>query len=154
MAANQGPKTSNMTRNPDPVTPSPPGSVELPDARDTRPAPSGTRRTSEAPIAEPWRDALLRISTSLPIDIAPEDLGRMFLERVALLFPSASLGICIAQPGHAEPVVLYRMQPGARRGPERHPTRLFPGYSEERIRKFLGGNLLRVFRQITSPSER
>jgi len=23
------------------------------------------------------------------------------------------------------------------------------GYSEERIRKFLGGNLLRVFRQIT-----
>ena len=28
------------------------------------------------------------------------------------------------------------------------------GYSEERIRKFLGGNLLRVFRQITSPSER
>jgi membrane dipeptidase len=28
------------------------------------------------------------------------------------------------------------------------------GYSEERIRKFLGGNLLRVFRQITSTSER
>jgi membrane dipeptidase len=26
------------------------------------------------------------------------------------------------------------------------------GYSEERIRKFLGGNLLRVFRQITEKS--
>ena len=26
------------------------------------------------------------------------------------------------------------------------------GYSEERIRKFLGGNLLRVFRQITERS--
>jgi len=132
VAANQGPKTSKMTRNPDAVTPTP-SSVDLPDGRDTRPAPSGTRRTSEAPIAEPWRDALLRLSTTLPIDIAPEDLGRMFLERVALLFPSASLGICIAQPGRAEPIVLYRMQGGARRGPERHPTRLFPGYSEERI---------------------
>ena len=41
-----------MSRNPDTVTPAP-GSVELPDAsRDTRPAPSGTRRASEANIAE------------------------------------------------------------------------------------------------------
>src|SRR5882724_7354855 len=121
-----------MTRNPDAVTPIP-SSVDLPDPRDTRPAPSGTRRTSEAPIAEPWRDSLLRLSTTLPIDIAPEDLGRMFLEGVALLFPSAALGICIVQAGRAEPVVLYRMPPGARRGPERDPTRLFPTYSEERI---------------------
>jgi membrane dipeptidase len=26
------------------------------------------------------------------------------------------------------------------------------GYSEDRVRKFLGGNLLRVFREITSQS--
>jgi two-component system NtrC family sensor kinase len=129
---NRGQKTSDMTRNPDAITPAP-GSVELPDPRDTRPAPSGTRRTSEAPIAEPWRDSLLRLSTTLPIDIAPEDLGRMFLEGVALLFPSSALGICIVQAGRVEPVVLYRLQPGMRRGPERDPSRLFPTFSEERI---------------------
>jgi len=121
-----------MSRNPDPVTP-PPGSVDLPDGRETRPAPSGTRRASEAPIAEPWRDVLLRLSTTLPIDIAPEDLGRMFLDGVALLFPGAALGICTVQAGRAEPVVLYRLARGMRRGPERDPTRLFPTYAEERI---------------------
>jgi two-component system, NtrC family, sensor kinase len=121
-----------MSRNPDAATP-PPGSVTLPDARETRPAPSGTRRTSEAPIAEPWRDVLLRLSTTLPIDIVCEDLGRMFLDGVALLFPGSALGICMVQAGRAEPVVLYRLAPGMRRGPERDPTRLFPTYSEERI---------------------
>ncbi|HXK16860.1 MAG TPA: ATP-binding protein [Polyangiaceae bacterium] len=121
-----------MTRNPDAITPTP-ATVELPDGRDTRPAPSGTRRTSEAPIAEPWRESLLRLSTTLPIDIAPGDLGRMFLDGVALLFPNAALGICIVHAGRAEPVVLYRLQPGMRRGPERDPTRLFPTFSEERI---------------------
>jgi two-component system, NtrC family, sensor kinase len=121
-----------MSRNPDTITPVP-GSVELPDPRDTRPAPSGTRRTSEAPIAEPWRDVLLRLSTTLPIDIACEDLGRMFLDGVALLFPGAALGICMVQAGLAEPVVVYRLGPGIRRGPERDPSRLFPSYAEERI---------------------
>jgi signal transduction histidine kinase len=121
-----------MTRNPDAVTPAP-ASVDLPEGRDTRPAPSGTRRSSEAPIAEPWRDVLLRLSTTLPIDIACEDLGRMFLDGVALLFPGAALGICMVQAGRAEPVVLYRLGHGLRRGPERDPTRLFPTYSEERI---------------------
>lgn len=121
-----------MSRTPDAATP-PPSSVELPDTRETRPAPSGTRRASEAPIAEPWRDVLLRLSTTLPIDIACEDLGRMFLDGVALLFPASSLGICMVQPGRAEPVVLYRLGPGLRRGPERDPSRLFPTYTEERI---------------------
>ena len=121
-----------MSRNPDAATP-PPGSVTVPDPRETRPAPSGTRRTSEAPIAEPWRDVLLRLSTTLPIDVACEDLGRMFLDGVALLFPGAALGICMVQAGRAEPVVLYRLAPGMRRGPERDPTRLFPTYPEERI---------------------
>lgn len=121
-----------MSRNPDSMTPLA-GSVDAPGARDTRPAPSGTRRTSEAPIAEPWRDVLLRLSNSLPIDIACEDLGRMFLDGVALLFPGAALGICMVQAGRAEPVVLYRLGSGMRRGPERDPSRLFPTYPEERI---------------------
>jgi len=121
-----------MSQNPDTVTPVP-GSVEGGDVRDTRPAPSGTRRTSEAPIAEPWRDVLLRLSNSLPIDIACEDLGRMFLDGISLLFPGTSLGICLVQAGRPEPVVLYRVGPGMRRGPERDPSRLFPTYAEERI---------------------
>src|SRR5688572_14201911 len=121
-----------MTRNPDGITPTPAG-VDLPDVRDTKPAPSGTRRTSEAPIAEPWRDVLLRLSTTLPIDIASEDLGRIFLDGVSLLFPGSALGICIVQAGRAEPAVVYRLGPGMRRGPERDPSRLFPSYAEERI---------------------
>jgi signal transduction histidine kinase len=121
-----------MSRRPDPLTPAP-DSVRLPDDRDTRPAPSGTRRASEAPIAEPWRDVLLRLSTTLPIDVARDDLGRMFLDGVALLFPGAVLGICLVDAGRAEPVMLYRLGAGVHRGPERDPSRLFPTYSEERI---------------------
>ncbi len=133
MARNRGQKTSEMSKRPDSVTPAA-ASSDQPDApRETRPAPSGTRRTSEAPIAEPWRDVLLRLSSSLPIDIACEDLGRMFLDGVALLFPGAALGICLVQAGRAEPVVLYRLGHGMRRGPERDPTRLFPTFVEERI---------------------
>lgn len=129
-----------MSRNPDTVTPAP-GSVELPDAsRDTRPAPSGTRRASEAPIAEPWRDVLLRLSTTLPIDVAPDDLGRIFLDGVALLFPSAALGICIVQAGRAEPAVVFRLPPGKQPGPERDPSRLFPTYAEERIYELEDGS--------------
>jgi two-component system, NtrC family, sensor kinase len=121
-----------MSQRSDPFTPSP-SSVELPDERDTRPAQSGTRRSSEAPIAEPWRDVLLRLANSLPIDVACEDLGRIFLDGVALLFPGAALGICLVEAGRAEPVVLYRLGSGVRRGPERDPSRLFPSYAEERI---------------------
>jgi two-component system, NtrC family, sensor kinase len=120
-----------MSRTPDTLTPMP-SAVEGLD-RETRPAPSGTRRTSEAPIAEPWRDVLLRLSNSLPIDIGLEDLGRIFLDGVALLFPGASLGICLVQAGRPEPIVLHRLGAGLRRGPERDPSRLFPTYPEERI---------------------
>jgi len=129
-----------MSRNPDGVTPTP-ASLDLPEpSRETRPAPSGTRRSSEAPIAEPWRDVLLRLSTTLPIDIAPEDLGRVFLDGAALLFPSAALGICIVQAGRAEPAVVYRLGPGVRRGPERDPSRLFPTFAEERIYQLEDGS--------------
>jgi two-component system, NtrC family, sensor kinase len=52
---------------------------------------------------------------------------------VALLFPGASLGICLVQAGSPDPVVLFRLGGGARSGPERDPSRLFPTYPEERI---------------------
>jgi len=122
-----------MSRNPDSITPAPPNAEALDSGRDGRPAPSGPRRSSEAPIAEPWRDVLLRLSNSLPIDVACEDLGRMFLDGVALLFPSSALGICVVDAARAEPVILYRLPPGVRRSHERDPTRLFPSFSEERI---------------------
>jgi two-component system, NtrC family, sensor kinase len=121
-----------MSQKPDSLTPLPSSAV-VPDSRDTRPAPSGTRRTSEAPIAEPWRDVLLRLSNSLPIDVTFEDLGRVFLDGVAVLFPEAALGICMVQAGRPEPIVVYRLGAGLRRGPERDPSRLFPTYAEERI---------------------
>jgi signal transduction histidine kinase len=107
--------------------------VGLPAPRDTRPAPSGTRRASEAPIAEPWRDVLLRLSNTLPIDVSSEDLGRLFLDNVSLLFPSCALGICVVHAGRVEPVIVYRLPPGMRHGHDRDPTRLFPSFAEERI---------------------
>jgi signal transduction histidine kinase len=128
-----------MSERPEALTPAP-GSVELPDARDTRPAPSGTRRASEAPIAEPWRDVLLRLSNTLPIDVTSEELGRVFLDNVSLLFPSCALGICVVQAGRAEPVVVHRFPPGMRPSPERDPTRLFPSFAEERIIELLDGS--------------
>ncbi len=121
-----------MSRNPDPLTPTP-ASAELGEPRETRPAPSGPRRSSEAPIAEPWRDVLLRLSTALPIDVSSEDLGRLFLDGVAMLFPGSAVGICIVQAGRAEPVMVHRLAPGMRRGPERDPSRLFPTFGEERV---------------------
>lgn len=122
-----------MTRNPDAITPAPASAELLGDlSRDTRPAPSGTRRASDAPIAEPWRDVLLRLSTTLPIDIAPEELGRLFLDGIGMLFPSTALGVCIVQSG-ANPVVIHRLAPGMRHGPERDPSRLFPSLAEERV---------------------
>ncbi len=83
---------------------------------------------------------LLRLSNILPIDIAPEELGRTFLDSVAMLFPGAALGICIGQGGHAQPVVIHRLPPGIRRGPERDPSRLFPSYAEERIYELDGAS--------------
>lgn len=119
-----------MSRNPDAMTPPPaPTSLES----ETRPAPSGTRRASEAPIAEPWRDVLLRLSTTLPIDVSSEDLGRLFLDGVSLLFPGSAIGICIVQPGRPEPVIVHRLAYGMKRGPERDPSRLFPAFGEERV---------------------
>lgn len=131
-----------MSRNPDPIPPAAADSPEpRPDeVRDTRPAPSGTRRSSDAAIAEPWRDVLLRLSISLPIDIAPAELGRIFLDGVAVLFPSSALGLCLVQAGRSEPVVVYRLPPGSRRRAERDPSRLFPSYVEERIYELADGS--------------
>jgi signal transduction histidine kinase len=83
---------------------------------------------------------LLRLSTSLPIDVAPDELGRIFLDGVALLFPSSALGICIVQAGRTEPVVVFRLPPGKLRGPERDPSRLFLSYAEERIYELEDGS--------------
>jgi signal transduction histidine kinase len=129
-----------MTRNPDALTPTPGAEVsgELP--RETRPAPSGTRRTSDAPIAEPWRDVLLRLSNTLPIDVTTEELGRLFLDGIAPLFPSYALGVCLVAPERSEPVVVYRLPPGMPRRPERDPSRLFPSCAEERIYELDNGS--------------
>jgi two-component system, NtrC family, sensor kinase len=121
-----------MTRNADPLTPGL-GGPALPEDREARSLLSGPRRSSEAPIAEPWRDVLLRLSNQLPIDVSCEDLGRIFLDGVAILFPGAALGICMVQAGRAEPVVVHRLAPDMSTGPERDPSRLFPRLSEERI---------------------
>ncbi len=123
--------------------------------RGTGPAPSGTRRSGEPPASEPWRDVLLRLSTTLPIDTSCEELGRLFLDGVAMLFPSAALAIRIAQPGGGPPTIVCRLPPSMRTGPAGGGPRLFPACAEEQVYELKDGDTLHVARHRPhrSPSE-
>jgi two-component system, NtrC family, sensor kinase len=102
------------------------------DARD-RNEPSGPRLVSDSPVAEPWRDALLRLSVELPIDAGLEDIARAFLDRLTLILPGLALGACVVRPTSAAPLVLVRLPSvliGAR---DRDATRLFPRLPDEQV---------------------
>jgi len=93
----------------------------------------GRRRSSESPLAQSWRDVLLRLSLSLPIDAQLDQLLREFMDGLASLLPSAAFGACVVSSSGAAPVVLSRLPVGVARTLERDPTRLFPGFHDERI---------------------
>jgi len=107
-----------------------PGPVE---ARPSEPAQSGRRRSSESPLAQSWRDVLLRLSLSLSIDVELEQLTREFADGLATILPNAAIGACVVSTDGSGPVVVTRMPVGSVLSVRRDPTRLFPGFHDERI---------------------
>ncbi|MEP7050960.1 MAG: ATP-binding protein [Pseudomonadota bacterium] len=99
----------------------------------SEPAASGRRRSSEPPLAQSWRDVLLRLSCSLPIDVELEQLTRQFADGISSILPNAAIGACVVSTDGSGPVVSSRLPAGMALGFGRDPTRLFPGFHDERI---------------------
>jgi signal transduction histidine kinase len=118
-----------MSRKPAELTPSPP----LPEARKSEPAQSGRRRSSDSPLAQSWRDVLLQLSTDLPIDVDLDQLTREFMDELSTLLPSAAFGACVVSSDGSAPVVISRLPDGMTLNLGRDPTRLFPGFHDERV---------------------
>lgn len=118
-----------MTSDPDELSPTP-GPA---DVRPSEPAQSGRRRSSESPHADSWRDVLLRLSLSLPIDVDLEVLTRELVDGLSSIMPSAAVGACVVSGSGASPVVISRLPVGMSLGIGRDPTRLFPEFHDERI---------------------
>jgi two-component system, NtrC family, sensor kinase len=112
---------------------SPAGPVEPSEVRHSEPPLAGRRRSSESPLAQSWRDVLLRLSLSLPIDVELDQLMREFMDGLSTLLPSAAIGACVVSSDGAAPIVLSRLPVGMAVNIERDPTRLFPGFHDERI---------------------
>jgi len=111
----------------------PPGPADPSGVRRSESAPSGRRGSSESPLAQSWRDVLLRLSLTLAIDVEIDQLVRDFMDGLASLLPTAAFGACIVSSTSAAPVVLSRLPVGLALNIERDPTRLFPGFHDERI---------------------
>jgi signal transduction histidine kinase len=95
-------------------------------------APSGPRRASDKPIADPWRDLLLTLSIQLPLEGSPEELTSIFMDHLAVMLPHLAVGACVVSDPGVAPHVDRRIPPGQSSGNERDPTRLFPRLGEER----------------------
>jgi len=113
------------------MTPLPPVAADS-DAREIAGAP-GSRRGSERPLADPWRDVLLALALDLPLEAGPAEVVERFLDGLAALLPHLALGACvITEPGE-RPLISVRLPPGASDAMQRDPTRLFPILREERV---------------------
>lgn len=113
------------------VTPLPPGGGDS-DAREIAGAP-GSRRGSERPLADPWRDVLLALALDLPLETGPAEVVERFLDGLAALLPHLALGACIITDPGERPLISVRLPPGASDAMQRDPTRLFPLLREERV---------------------
>jgi two-component system NtrC family sensor kinase len=76
---------------------------------------------------------LLRLSLSLPIDAELEQVTREFADGLSAILPNAAIGACVVCTDNAGPVVVTRLPVGMALNVGRDPTRLFPGFHDERI---------------------
>jgi signal transduction histidine kinase len=134
------------SRNP---TPAPPSASES-DAREITGAPP-SRRGSERPIADPWRDVLLALALDLPIDAGPTEVTERFLDGLSALLPHLALGSCIITDPGERPVISVRLPPGASDAMQRDPTRLFPILREERVLPLDDASTFHVGSQVALP---
>jgi signal transduction histidine kinase len=112
---------------------------------------SHTRRTSDSPIADPWRDQLLTLSMQLPLEATFEELGTIFLDHLTALLPHLAVGVClVVDPGRG-PIVDRRLPLSLSQASDPDPTRLFPRLGEERVIGVddggMGGSTLHVAAQ-------
>jgi signal transduction histidine kinase len=94
---------------------------------------TGTRRGSERPLADPWRDVLLALALDAPLEAGPAEVAERFLDGLAALLPHLALGACIITEPGERPLVSVRLPPGSSDAMQRDPTRLFPILREERV---------------------
>jgi len=111
----------------------PQGSSDPSGVRLSEPLQAGRVRSSESPLAQSWRDVLLRLSLNLPIDVELDQLLREFMDNLSTLLPTAAFGACVVSSNGGAPVVISRLPLGMAVNIERDPTRLFPGFHDERI---------------------
>jgi signal transduction histidine kinase len=109
------------------------GSSDPSGVRLSEPIQAGRVRSSESPLAQSWRDVLLRLSLNLPIDVELDQLLREFMDNLSTLLPTAAFGACVVSSNGSAPVVISRLPLGMAVNIERDPTRLFPGFHDERI---------------------
>lgn len=102
-----------------------------PDSREI--AGAGGRRASDVPVAEPWRETLLRLSVELPIDVGLEPVARAVVDRLSPVLPTLAIGACVVTSSEQRPIVVARLPPGLVPDQDRDPTRLFPRLAEEHI---------------------
>jgi signal transduction histidine kinase len=93
----------------------------------------GPRRSSERPLADPWRDVLLALALDLPLESGPTILAERFLDGLATLLPHLALGACVVTDVGERPTVSVRLPPGSSDAMQRDPSRLFPTLHDERI---------------------
>lgn len=99
---------------------------------------SGPRRASDVPLVEPWRDALLRLSLELPIEVHPEEVVVRFLDGLGAVLPNLALGASVVLDEGQAPIVRRRMPAGLALQPAPEGARLFPTLPEERAFPFAG----------------
>lgn len=105
---------------------------KLPLTRPSEPAQSGPRG-SESPLAQSWRDVLLQLSSSLPIDLELDQLVSQFSEGLATVLPSCAIGACVVSSNGSAPSVVTQLPVGMALDVGRDPTRIFPTFFDERI---------------------
>ncbi len=91
------------------------------------------RRTSDSPIADPWRDQLLTLSIQLPTEASFDELASTFLDHLAPLLPHLAIGVCLVGEAGEPPIIERRTPHSVGVASERDPTRLFPRLGDERV---------------------
>ncbi|HEY3237299.1 MAG TPA: ATP-binding protein [Polyangiaceae bacterium] len=113
-----------MTHDPSRVSESPTSQVAAPSTRRITPA-----ETQELLVLE----KLLHLSLGFSIEADVEAIVSRFVEGLGELAPNLAIGVCVVSPDGSGSRVFYRLPSGANPDPGRDPTRLFPGFSHERV---------------------
>jgi signal transduction histidine kinase len=114
------------------VTPTP-AKATVSETREIGAAAPAPRRTSERPIADPWRDVLLALALDLPLENGPTELSERFLDGLSVMLPHLALGASLVLEAGERPTVMVRLPPGCSGAMQRDPSRLFPLLHDERI---------------------